>query len=219
MKAANYTFDNKNNKPEKCSKSNFNVDDWVVDDCDYIWKIKGILNQYILEGVEGDESCPTIEWVNKTFHRWTIDDAKPGDVLSNGDMILIFKQFETPAYKQHVIAYIGLDMLGNIQVTDGTWNLGIDKVKPATKEQRELLFKKMKAAGYTWDDEKKELTHVQVTKQREQDNKWTADDEENMNILIGCVEQLKVRDIKYDDLMKRYKNVISWLEEIKERLK
>ena len=55
----------------------FKVGDFVVDNCDYVWKIEGILNQfYLLEGVEGGESRPTIEWVNKTFHRWTIQDAK-----------------------------------------------------------------------------------------------------------------------------------------------
>ena len=32
--------------------------------------------------------------------------------------------------------------------------------KPATKEQRELLFQKMKEAGYEWDAEKKELKKI-----------------------------------------------------------
>ena len=33
--------------------------------------------------------------------------------------------------------------------------------KPATKEQRDLLFQKMKEAGYEWDADKKELFHNQ----------------------------------------------------------
>ena len=33
----------------------------------------------------------------------------------------------------------------------------IEGVHPATEEQRELLFQKMKEAGYTWDAEKKKL--------------------------------------------------------------
>ena len=72
-------------------------------------------------------------------------------------MIVIFKHFEEPSYKQHIVAYIGLDTIGNIQITDDTWSLGIDKAKPATKEQRDTLFKKMKEAGYQWDAKKKEL--------------------------------------------------------------
>lgn len=122
----------------------FHEGDLVVDNCGNIWKIEGIINQfYILEGVEGGESRPTIEWVNKTFHLWILeDDAKDGDVLSNGKMIVIFKHFEKPSYKQRIVAYIGLDINGNIQITDDAWNLGIDKTKPATKEEQNLLFSK-----------------------------------------------------------------------------
>ena len=94
------------------------------------------------------------------YHLWTIKDAKDGDVLSNGKMIVIFKHFEEPSYRQHIVAYIGLDLGGDIQITDDTWRLGIDKAKPATKEQRDLLFQKMKEAGLEWDSEKKELKTI-----------------------------------------------------------
>ena len=94
------------------------------------------------------------------YHLWTIKDAKNGDVLSNGKMIVIFKHFEEPSYRQHIVAYIGLDLGGDIQITDDTWRLGIDKAKPATKEQRDLLFQKMKEAGLEWDSEKKELKTI-----------------------------------------------------------
>ena len=31
---------------------------------------------------------------------------------------------------------------------------------PATEEQREFLFKKMKKAGYKWDNEKKQILRI-----------------------------------------------------------
>lgn len=34
-------------------------------------------------------------------------------------------------------------------------------VRPATKEQRDLLFSKMKEAGYEWDADKKELNKIE----------------------------------------------------------
>ena len=34
-------------------------------------------------------------------------------------------------------------------------------IHPATKEQRDLLFKKMKEAGYQWDSDNKELHKIQ----------------------------------------------------------
>ena len=69
-------------KPTDKAKPKFKVGDWVVDNCNNLWKIVGIMNGfYILE--DGDEggSRPTIEWVDKTFHFWAIQDAKDGDVL------------------------------------------------------------------------------------------------------------------------------------------
>ena len=36
-----------------------------------------------------------------------------------------------------------------------------EDVKPATKEQRDLLFQKMKEAGYEWDADKKELKKIE----------------------------------------------------------
>ena len=96
----------------------------------------------------------------KGYHLWTIQDAKSGDVLTDGKKIVIFKQFDEPAYayRQHIIAYIGLDIGGDIQVTDDTWTF--KEIKPATQEQRELLFYKMKDAGYEFDFEKKELKKI-----------------------------------------------------------
>lgn len=94
------------------------------------------------------------------YHLWTIQDAKDGDVITNGKLIVIFNKLEEPTYKQHIIAYAGLDLCDRLQITKGTWQLGIDKAIPANKEQHELLFKKMKEAGYQWDDKKKELRKI-----------------------------------------------------------
>ena len=96
------------------------------------------------------------------YHIWTVQDAKDGDVITNGKLIVIFNKLEEPAYKQQIIAYVGLDLCGRLQITEDTWQLGVDKAIPATKEQRELLFKKMKEAGYQWDVDKKELRKIQL---------------------------------------------------------
>jgi hypothetical protein len=94
------------------------------------------------------------------YHPWTIADARDGDVITNGKLIVIFNKLEEPAYKQHIIAYVGLDLCGKLQITEDTWQLGVDKAMPATKEQRDLLFAKMKEAGYKWDADKKELKKI-----------------------------------------------------------
>lgn len=90
-------------------------------------------------------------------HLWTINDAKDGDVLVNGGNIFIFHFINN----KRLMGYCHVNTndrrfyndIGTIECF-GT----IDTpVTPATKEQRNLLFQKMKEAGYEWDAENKEL--------------------------------------------------------------
>lgn len=84
------------------------------------------------------------------FKLWTIDDAKDGDVLVAHECLVLFREID------------GL----NIRCYCTYHNLNYQKFYvdtlqnktafcPATKEQRDLLFQKMKEAGYEWDAEKK----------------------------------------------------------------
>jgi len=149
-----------NQKSNDKVEPKFKAGDLAVDNCGYIWKIEGILNQfYLLEGVEGGESRPPIELVNKNFHLWTIQDAKDGDVLSyvtdKGNLwILIYKSFYEP-YEGHVHYHA---LLANDDFScEGTCCISIDNLKPSSIEQRKLLFQKIEEVGYKWDLEKKEL--------------------------------------------------------------
>ena len=104
------------------------------------------------------------------MHLWTIKDAKDGDVLFqnlmggktfiyngvNPDMAILYS---------FIISNDGEDVL---PYHIGKPNTGIGNIEenkniihPATKEQRDLLFQKMKEAGYEWDDDKKELKKVE----------------------------------------------------------
>lgn len=142
----------------------FKVGDWVVKKDGETFYGGNYAEQITL--IEVDEKgkyiwLPSKTWVDADDIRlWTIADAKLGDVITDGKLIVIFNKFEEPAYRQHIIAYVGLDLCGKLQITEDTWRLGIGNAMPATKEQRDLLFAKMKEAGYTWDDEKKELRKI-----------------------------------------------------------
>lgn len=150
-------------KFEQCKQEEpkFKVGDWVIDKQGIIHQIANVLENvtnhtYGYDIVGGGYFNDNTEGLRL----WTLADAKDGDVISNGEMIVIFKKFEEPSYKQHIVAYIGLDTSNDIQITDDTWNFDIDKAKPATKEQCDLLFTKMKEVWYEWDAEKKELTKM-----------------------------------------------------------
>ena len=146
-------------------KPKFKVGDWVVKKDGEIFFGGGYAEQITL--IEVGEKGKCIWLSSKTWIRddeirlWTITDAKDGDVITNGKLIVIFNKLEEPAYKQHIIAYVGLDLCGRLQITEDTWQLGVDKAMPATKKQRDLLFKKIKEAGYQWDSDNKELHKIQ----------------------------------------------------------
>jgi hypothetical protein len=91
------------------------------------------------------------------MHLWTIQDAKDGDILSQDSIPFIFKRWD-----DNCIAYCGITDFGLFKVVEDNFSWCNDiNVTPATKEQRGLLFQKMKEAGYGWDAEKKELKEIE----------------------------------------------------------
>ena len=141
------------------NKQRFEVGDLVVDNCGYVWKIEGILNQfYLLEGIEGGESRPTVDWVDENFHIWTIQDAKDGDVLACNEEILLFKSYSVLQgrislycwYNGHTNNFHSKEVIDILLPKR-------HKVCPATKEQRDALMKAMNNAGYEWNAETKTL--------------------------------------------------------------
>ena len=180
----------------------FHEGEWIIDNCGNIWEIEGIRNQfYILEGIEGDESLPTIECVDKTFHPWTIQDAKDGDILVvepidgyQFPFVAIYKNRGLDFFNSY--CFIGFN--GKFYGADV--GHALDDIHPATKEQRELLFQKMDEAGYVFDFEKKELKKI-----KQESTTWSEEDEEMLDgIILRCE--------KYG-----YQEQINWLKSLIER--
>ena len=97
--------------------------------------------------------------VDGSSHLWSLQDAKDGDVLVYGDkpnhnhveVIMIFKSLKDErAAFTHFHTFVDQFRIDN-------WCDCGESVHPATKEQRDLLFAKMKESGYEWDADKKEL--------------------------------------------------------------
>ena len=137
----------------------FKIGDWITNG-EYTWKVTDIKPlDYILRSQNGDVVDDTISYVDEQFHLWTIQDAKKGDILQVNKFTLIFDSLTKYIDGNTVISswyscdthkFYGMGpSQPDLWVTEG--------VVPATKEQRDLLFQKMKEAGYEWDAEKKEL--------------------------------------------------------------
>ena len=109
--------------------------------------------------VENIETSSRIKLFNteQNFHLWTVEDAKNGDVLVASDnSVFIFARVDGHACIHH----IALTSDGTLKINPrliSAWE-SVKGVKPATKEQRDLLFVKMHDADYEWDVDKRELT-------------------------------------------------------------
>ena len=129
------------------------------------WIVFNGLVLYIKEVVKGyyrtisrDGIPNSYDWdIDKMARLWSIKEAKDGDVLVFDDIIMIFKNIKTVCTANTHILYC------NGIFVDHWCDFG-DNAQPATKEQYDFLFTKMKEAGYVWDPEKKELRIVDWSK-------------------------------------------------------
>ena len=137
------------------------------------------------------------------YHLWTIEDAKDGDVLvaSDGSLFIFAKVKDNSAYY-----HFSLLKNGSKEISDGehAWETAM-YCHPATKEQRDLLFQKMKEAGYTFDFEKKELKKIK------QKPAWGEEDGTVLNNLIYALANDRIGNDRDE--------YISWLKSLKERMK
>ena len=143
---------------------------------------------------------------------WTIQDAKDGDVLyAKGsyfkEYIFMFSSFT----EDNVIStHFGYDVFHktfDAKLSRFGRKEDFISVTPATKEQRDLLFQKMKEAEYVWDTELKQLKKLT----------WSEEDEQYLLVCKNALAKYQITD-KWDA------GIISrWLENrlksLKERMK
>ena len=141
------------------------------------------------------------------IHLWTIEDAKPGDLLDANGTPFIYKKHDGDS----LYFYCGIDLADKfVESEDGEfWSLNY-KVCPLTKEQKDIFFLKMKKSGFEWDEEKKELKKLE--KQNEQKLIWDKFDDLMLKDTIEC--------LKNSEWAGNYKShLIYWLKSIKDRIK
>lgn len=142
----------------------FKVGDWIINSKGTIARVNDVKKdiygtlRYNIEFSNGNKSDPMPCFVDCEYHPFTTKDAKEGDVLVSGEVIFIF----------NLIHGIWLNCHCSLH-KDGSFNDGdydlmtsryFDEVYPATKEQRDTLFAKMKEHGYEWNADKRELKKI-----------------------------------------------------------
>ena len=132
-------------------KPQYKVHDCVVSNGQpaIIYELK--TNYYLGKYLNGHDFCHKYTDEDK-LHLWSIADAKDGDVLAlNGKPFIYSHKYEKN--------YCYIDDCGQFRVNFSLVFEG-NCVCPATEEERDLLFDKMKEVGYQWDAEKKELRKI-----------------------------------------------------------
>lgn len=149
---------NEEDKPEP----KFKVGDWITN--------KG--HSYLIASIDyeqgrylfeiGGYTHEQLNWeyiysADEKYHLWTIADAKPGDVL--------ISQYNKPFIyngnhnHSHIGFYCGISVEDRINVSSircCCWTENVN-IHPATKVQRELLFRKMRENGYYWNRDTKTI--------------------------------------------------------------
>jgi len=196
-------------KPTDKVEPKFKAGDWITNGIDFTFQVISIEDNNYLRS---DDYFIDIETADKTFRLWTIQDAKDGDVLvTNNDDICIFDG--TVEDGEYPFAYCGITKYG-FEPYDRRLPFTHSNVHPATKEQRGLLFSKMKEAGYEWDGEKKELKKIE--QKSDEDSCKISDDitteENDMTEYNKGFECGKQRVLKYPEDYGLCKN-LAWSEE------
>ena len=203
-------------KPTDKVEPKFKVGDWIVSNGHLICGnslmriVKVGLTDYLCRYCNG-QTTYCREFIDKSYHLWTIQDARDGDVLVNGSNIFIF----------HFINGTRLMGYCHVNTDDGKFYNDIGKnecfclidavVNPATKEQRNLLFQKMHEAGYEWDAEKKELMKIEQKPWSEEDERIRQDIENLIHFALedGSAVSPAAHTTKEE--------AISWIQFLKDR--
>ena len=207
----------------KVVEPKFKEGDWIVTPANKVFQITSI------EGTsykfDNESHYWEICYCDEQCRLWTIQDAKDGDVLATPNYIYIFNSI----YKEiETVAFYCLMKKSDEHFSFGDYKIQDEILNsiPATKEQRDLLFKKMKEAGYEWDAEKKELRKIHVIDEGKSEmdycftkmmndekvsSVWSKDDEDyllDVNFAINdCFDKGYAEELR------------NWLKSLKDRMK
>lgn len=143
----------------------FKIGNWVVFNNHHqsIYQVEKIENgYYILRHINGGTFRVCVLH-DDGLKLWTLQDAKDGDVLAgkiDGNIyILIYKQIKDGWIETYGHYYYSVNRFcAPSQLFCRDIKADVKKAfRPATEKQRNLLFAKMKEAGYEWNADKKEL--------------------------------------------------------------
>lgn len=206
-------------KPVDKAEPKFHEGEWITHNtANFVFKIINV-SSIGYDVFNRENYKKTISFDNEdNYHLWNIaKDAKPGDVLCYKDEISLYKH-DIKDWKETsfggFVYYCCYD--GKRFITDSFYSLTEqDKtdIHPATKEQRDLLFKKMKEAGYEWDEKTHELRKIE---QKLANSAKTCKNDTLLDLLNKMPSCITADGIDYHFVMAKHSYYIAYYKAIGE---
>ena len=183
----------------------YHKDDWIIHpNTGIIYQVVACIdNQYQLKYGEHHtfQKCADVD---RCTRLWTIQDAKDGDILvSEYNKPFIYNG---KYISDSIGAHCGINIHDQFIISPTEYNWTDYKVEPATKEQRNLLFQKMKEMGWEWDAEKKKLKRMQKAN-------WSGEDSKAID---NCCLLIAAADDSYEKSFKD--DCIHYLQNLKQQM-
>ncbi len=192
-------------KPADKVEQKFKVGDWVV--CEAAPKFTAFKTGDVVQ-ISNKETLKSFLMFEDCFRLWDVTkDAKDGDVLVYRDnqwIFLYMKKLDETTFR-----YYALISEKGLMIDDAAYTAIPSCITPANKEQRDLLFQKMKETGYEWNAEKKELRKIE-----QKPAEWSEEDE---NLLKYSLENLTELKDRFGENYGRVGGCIDWLKSLKDR--
>ena len=212
----------KQSEQKLADEPKFKVGDWVVSPNGIYWHIDAIQNgRYEVTADTGQ--CSNWPLDTNIYRLWTIQDAKDSDVLAEDTCTFIIKKLNDDLSAE---IYCCLYDDGDFEINS---KLVFDDTctYPATKEQRDLLFQKIKEAGYEWDAENLQLTKILPVKDlsdginidKQKSAAWSEDDEHRIELLKALCEDKLLESVPNSTMYGEMKTTIDWLQSLRPQSK
>ena len=172
-----------------------------------ILHIDEVVNGYYRTTSIGDGIHNSYDWdIDNAVRLWTIQEAKDGDVLylqhEGVEHIIIYKRLVKKNFHTILSVHCAYDGSTKDFFEDVdhyhciTSERDEKEIHPATNEQHDLLFQKMKEAGYKWDSENKELKKIEIKSKNLEPKTLNAD---------KVIEWLKPYSVIEDNIINEFK--------------
>lgn len=212
----------------------FKLGEWVVWNNQY-YKVNYNSCGYELVDQNGLSTSLEYGTVDKSAHVFSIKDAKDGDILCTYEcnepkIVFILKGTPKKHYALSYYCYYNI-MYPHFgpDSEKGCLAPNDEDVKPATKEQRDVLIKAITDAGYTFDFKEKVLKKIENKNpllsdffkaeyergkaDAQKPVEWSALDERNLQGIIDEIEANKNQAPDYD--IETYDRFLNWLKSLR----